>query len=152
MYNINIELTYHIVNNEIFRLYDKYKGYKPPSELEYFCDKLYCNELLQVFHSNEILDDNMIREFKKLLVKMNENMRFKKLNGEIITCITQLYGNIITTQHDINYEMFTILFGKQVFYIFHKCIEQQYETGNIEDSMFNQLTVAVLTCISIDDE
>jgi hypothetical protein len=94
----------------------------------------------------------MIREFEKLLMKMNENMKFKELNGEIITRITQLYGNIITTQYDINYEMFTILFGKQVFYIFHKCIEQQYETGNIEDSMFNQLTVAVLTCISIDDE
>lgn len=148
MYNINVELTYHIINNEIFRLYDKYKGYNPPSELEYFCDKLYCNELLQVFYSNEILDEKMVEEFKKLLVKMSENAKFKELNDEIIKCIIQLYGDIVTTETQMNYELFTILFGKQVFYIFHKCIEQQYETNDIETTMFDKLRVTVLNNIS----
>lgn len=152
MYNINVGLTYHIINNEIFRLYDKYKGYKPSSELEYFCDKLYWDELLQVFHSNEILDEKMVEEFKKLLVKMNQNAKFKELNDEIIHRITKLYGSILTTQYDINYEMFTILFGKQAFYLLHKCIEQQYETGNIETSIFDKLSVTVLNCISVNDE
>lgn len=148
MYNINVELTYYIINNEIFRLYDKYKGYNPPSELEYFCDKLYCNQLLQVFHSNEILDEKMVEEFKKLLVKMSENEKFKELNDEIIKCIIQLYGDIVTTETQMNYELFTILFGKQVFYIFHKCIEQQFETNDIETTMFDKLRVTVLNNIS----
>jgi hypothetical protein len=148
MYNINVELTYHIINNEIFRLYDKYKGYNPPSELEYFCDKLYCNQLLQVFHSNEILDEKMVEEFKKLLVKMTENEKFKELNDEIKKCITHLYGDIVTTETQMNYELFTILFGKQVFYIFHKCIEQQFETNDIETAMFDKLRVTVLNNIS----
>ena len=148
MYNINVEITYHIINNEIFRLYDKYKGYEPPSELEYFCDKLYCNEHLQVFHSNEILDEKMVEEFKKLLVKMTENEKFKKLNDEIKKCITRLYGDIVTTETQMNYELFTILFGKQVFYIFHKCIEQQFETDDIEIAMFDKLRVTVLNNIS----
>jgi hypothetical protein len=129
-------------------LYDKYKGYNPPSELEYFCDKLYCNQLLQVFHSNEILDEKMVEEFKKLLVKMTENEKFKELNDEIKKCITHLYGDIVTTETQMNYELFTILFGKQVFYIFHKCIEQQFETNDIETAMFDKLRVTVLNNIS----
>ena len=97
MYNINIELKHHIIYNELRRLRNTYKGYREPAELADFANELYCSELLQVFHSEEILDEKMIKEFEKLLDRMKSYQGTKLPD---ITSIPQTVGTDIKIDFD----------------------------------------------------
>lgn len=144
IYNTEIELKYHIVNNEMFRMFDTYKEYRPPRKLVEVIDELYYNDLLQVFNTKKILDDEMVRKFEILLEKMSVNKKFKQLKDKIINNIAEhIYPNTITPDNFMTKELFVIFCSRQAFYIFHQCIKQQLNIEIIKPELFDKLDIAV---------
>lgn len=136
----------------------------PDLEYEYsnqdiidICHKLYIDEICSVFYTENILDDKIDQGMKYVVEKMVLNPDFKSIVDQMKEL---LYFNahsdsvILSEEHKNNlrensdFIIIVTLFSEQLFYITHKCVCQQINTGHIDNELLNELnqhTIKVLT-------
>jgi hypothetical protein len=154
MYNTQFKVKYREIEQELCsKLKDKTeKEYNenPDDEYEYtsedvvdICHKLYIDEFISVFGAENILDDKIDLGMKHIFEKMCLNNEFNKIIEEM----TQISLKVFFQNEDVDEQklrdlkqlnMFT-LFSQNIFYITHKCICQQLETGIIDNALLVQL-------------
>ena len=98
------------------------------------CDKLYRDELMSVFYADDLMDDKIDNGMKYVLEKMLENNDFKLMTDEVKEHIKNVS---LIEEHEKYLETVIILslFGKDSFYLFHKCICQHLTLGTIEPDL-----------------
>lgn len=157
MYNTGFEVKYHDIMEEL--IYKLKHNTEEDCEHEYttqdildICDKLYIDELCSVFYSEDILDDKIDQGMKYVFEKMLDNQEFKILFNKI----KEGYFNETFIDSGLTEEekqnlrnnshimVILTLFSKELFYITHKCICQQINTGIIDDSLMEKLNELVL--------
>ena len=107
------------------------------------CHKLYIDEFLSVFEADNILDDKIELGLKYVFEKMCLNVEFNNIIEEMTQIIlkTFLLNSVNNEKQfaEIKQLITLILFSQNIFYITHKCVCQQFETGTINDDLLVQL-------------
>jgi hypothetical protein len=168
MYNTDFKVKYHDIKEELNEnlknktLKDDEYEYSSQDILD-ICDKLYRDELCSVFYAENILDDKIDIYMKHVLKQMLVNPGFKS----VIDNITELYFNKSSDSSDLPEEiidsseekqdlrehidiiiMFT-LFSEDIFYMTHKCICQQNDTGLIDANLLTELHKQTLSILQL---
>lgn len=161
MYNTDFKVKYHDIKEELNEnlknktLEDDEYEYSSQDILD-ICDKLYRDELCSVFYAENILDDKIDIYMKHVLKQMLVNPGFKS----VIDNITELYFNKSSDSSDSSEEkkdlrehidiiiMFT-LFSEDIFYMTHKCICQQNDTGLIDYNLLTELHKQTLSILQL---
>jgi len=159
MYNTGFEVKYHDIMEELTYNLKNNSDNNPDNkeedcEYEYtsqdildICDKLYMDELCSVFYSEDILDDKIDRGMKYVFEKMLDNQEFKiffnKMKdsyfNETFVDLELTEEEKQTLRNNSHTMVILNLFSKELFYITHKCICQQINTGVIEPSLIYKL-------------
>ena len=155
MYNTGFEVKYHDIMEELtYKLKNNPDNKEEDCVYEYtsqdildICDKLYMDELCSVFYSEDILDDKIDRGMKYVFEKMLDNQEFKIFFNKMKdSYFNETFVDLELTEEEkqtLRNNSHTIvilnLFSKELFYITHKCICQQINTGVIEPSLIEQL-------------
>jgi len=144
MYNTNFIVKYYYIQEELLEKNKKALEYDDQDILD-VCDKLYRDELCSVFFTDDILDDKIDQGYKFVYDKMILNEQFKSIISEINNILSDKnisddFSKEKDEQKD-NYEFFIILtlFSKDMFYLTHKCICQQFTLGTIDNDLLSQL-------------
>ena len=169
MYNTNFKVKYNDIKEElIFKLKNKTdQEYidNPDPEYEYssqdildICHKLYMDELSSVFYAENMLDniidegikyifDKMLTNihFKSIIDKMKELLEFNQLHDSLFDKKDEETNINVNGKCDFNLMVFLTLFSENIFYITHKCICQQLNTGIIDIELIQQLTENTIT-------
>ena len=159
MYNTGFEVKYHDIMEELTYNLKNNSDNNPDNkeedcEYEYtsqdildICDKLYMDELCSVFYSEDILDDKIDRGMKYVFEKMLDNQEFKiffnKMKdsyfNETFVDLELTEEEKQTLRNNSHTMVILNLFSKELFYITHKCICQQINTGVINGSLIDKL-------------
>ena len=159
MYNTGFEVKYHDIMEELTYKLKNNSDNNPDNKeedcvYEYtsqdildICDKLYMDELCSVFYSEDILDDKIDRGMKYVFEKMLDNQEFKiffnKMKdsyfNETFVDLELTEEEKQTLRNNSHTMVILNLFSKELFYITHKCICQQINTGVIDASLIGQL-------------
>jgi hypothetical protein len=144
MYNTNFIVKYYYIQEELLEKNKKALEYDDQDILD-VCDKLYRDELCSVFYTDDILDDKIDQGYKFVYDKMILNEQFKSIISEINNILSDKnisddFSKEKDEQKD-NYEFFILLtlFSKDMFYLTHKCICQQFTLGTIDNDLLSQL-------------
>ena len=148
-YNINYNIKYNEIENE---LYQKYKNTKYDFDISPICEKLYVDELANVFYANNFYDDKIDQGIQHLFHLFLENNKifltlnkiFLVLNNEIYDneicnnkiCDNEIRDNKICDKIDLEMTKY-ILFSKKCFYLTHKLIKELSE--NSESEKMNEI-------------
>lgn len=140
MYNTNFVVKYHDIQEELLEKNKTTLEYEDQDILD-ICDKLYRDELCSVFYAEDILDDKIDQGYKFVYDKMILNERFKSVIFEMNNFIskTNILDDCSQEQPD-NYDFFILLtlFSKDLFYLTHKCICQQFTLATIDNDLLVQ--------------
>ena len=147
MYNTQFKVKYHDIEEELlFKLKVKTpQEHEENTDEEYcystddvldICDKLFIDEFLSVFGSENMMDDKIDKGMFYVFDIMMKNIHFK----QFVNDIAQTFGVNNENVNDANQQIILIsLFSKNLFYITHKCICQQIELGTIEQELLDEL-------------
>jgi len=169
MYNTEFIVKYNDIKEElIFKLKNKTeKEYidNPEPEYEYstqdildICHKLYIDELCSVFYTQDIFDDQIDKGMKYVLEKMLFNTDFKTLIHKIKNsinfnefCDYSIITDQTATNLDENIDLMVLLtlFSEPIFYITHKCVCQQIDTGIINNELIQELNEHTITAFTL---
>jgi len=114
-------------------------------DVHLICEKLYRDELLSVFEVETINDGNMDAGIKKVIEKMIENPKTKKMLEEIkhdlvdFSSFTGTPTEMENIRRNADYIIFITLFSQHIFYITHICVCQLFTTNDIDDELVNFL-------------
>ena len=158
MYNTGFEVKYHDIMEELtYKLKNNPDNKEEDCVYEYtsqdildICDKLYMDELCSVFYSEDILDDKIDRGMKYVFEKMVrvqpwgfKTRFFNKMKdsyfNETFVDLELTEEEKQTLRNNSHTMVILNLFSKDFFYITHKCICQQINTGVIDASLIGQL-------------
>ena len=145
MYNSSFIVKYHDIQEELLEKNITSLVYDDEDILN-VCDKLYRDELSSVFYADDILDDKIDQGYQFVYNKLMLNQQFKSIISEMKKIIIDKnisydnFGKVVNEKND-NYEFFIVLtlFSKDLFYLTHKCICQQFTLEIIEDDLLSQL-------------
>jgi hypothetical protein len=143
MYNTNFVVKYHDIQEELLEKNKTTLEYEDQDILD-ICDKLYRDELCSVFYAEDILDDKIDQGYKFVYDKMILNDRFKSVILEINKIlsdknISDVFSKEQNEQND-NCDFFILLtlFSKDLFYLTHKCICQQFTLATIDNDLLSK--------------
>ena len=114
-------------------------------DVHLICEKLYRDELLSVFEVETINDGNMDAGIKKVIEKMVENPKTKKMLDDIkenlvdFTSFTGTPTEMENIRRNADYIIFITLFSQHIFYITHICVCQLFTINDIDDELVNLL-------------
>jgi hypothetical protein len=114
-------------------------------DVHLICEKLYRDELLSVFEVETINDGNMDAGIKKVIEKMIENPKTKKMLEDIkhdlvdFSSFTGTPTEMENIRRNADYIIFITLFSQHIFYITHICVCQLFTTNDIDDELVNFL-------------
>lgn len=114
-------------------------------DVHLICEKLYRDELLSVFEVETINDGNMDAGIKKVIEKMIENPKTKKMLEDIkqdlvdFSSFTGTPTEMENIRRNADYIIFITLFSQHIFYITHICVCQLYTINDIDDELVNLL-------------
>ena len=161
MYNTNFIVKYNDIKEElILKLKNKTdQEYidNPDPEYEYssqdildICHKLYMDELASVFYAENIIDDKIDRGIQYVLEKMLDNSDFKNIINKMkelinFSTITDERKSNLNENGDLM--VLLILFSKPIFYVTHKCICQQFNTGVIDSLLIEELNQYIISVL-----
>lgn len=154
MYNTQFKVKYNEIEEELIHKLkvNSDQDYEDNSDEEHeyssedvidICNKLYRDELLSVFGSDDFTDDKLNQGMKYVDEKMSSNIEFNNIMDEIKQILAKtFFKNEI--QPDENKEsiralILITLFSQNIFYITHKCICQHIETSIIDEHLLVQL-------------
>jgi hypothetical protein len=114
-------------------------------DVHLICEKLYRDELLSVFEVETINDGNMDAGIKKVIEKMVENPKTKKMLEDIkhdlvdFSSFTGTPTEMENIRRNADYIIFITLFSQHIFYITHICVCQLFTINDIDDELVNLL-------------
>jgi hypothetical protein len=114
-------------------------------DVHLICEKLYRDELLSVFEVETINDGNMDAGIKKVIEKMIENPKTKKMLEDIkhdlvdFSSFTGTPTEMENIRRNADYIIFITLFSQHIFYITHICVCQLFTSNDIDDELVNLL-------------
>jgi len=114
-------------------------------DVHLICEKLYRDELLSVFEVETINDVNMDAGIKKVIEKMIENPKTKKMLEDIkhdlvdFSSFTGTPTEMENIRRNADYIIFITLFSQHIFYITHICVCQLFTSNDIDDELVNLL-------------
>jgi hypothetical protein len=114
-------------------------------DVHLICEKLYRDELLSVFEVETINDGNMDAGIKKVIEKMVENPKTKKMLEDIkhdlvdFSSFTGTSTEMENIRRNADYIIFITLFSQHIFYITHICVCQLFTINDIDDELVNLL-------------
>jgi hypothetical protein len=161
MYNTNFIVKYNDIKEELIHKLKNKTDQEyidiPDPEYEYssqdildICHKLYMDELSSVFYAENIIDDKIDQGIQYVLEKMLDNSDFKNIIDKMKELIN---FSTITDEHKSNLNengdlmVLLILFSKPIFYVTHKCICQQFNTGSIDSQLIEELNQYIITVL-----
>jgi len=140
MYNTNFVVKYHDIQEELLEKNKTTLEYEDQDILD-ICDKLYRDELCSVFYAEDILDDKIDQGYKFVYDKMILNERFKSVISEINKILSDKnISDIFSKEGNDNCDFFILLtlFSKDLFYLTHKCIYQQFTLATIDNNLLSK--------------
>jgi hypothetical protein len=114
-------------------------------DVHLICEKLYRDELLSVFEVETINDGNMDAGIKKVIEKMVETPKTKKMLEDIkhdlvdFSSFTGTPTEMENIRRNADYIIFITLFSQHIFYITHICVCQLFTINDIDDELVNLL-------------
>jgi hypothetical protein len=163
IYNTDFKVKYFDIKEELtWKLKNKTQeeiNKNPDPEYEYssedvlaICNKLYRDELTNVFYAEDILDDKIDLGIKYVLEKMLLNSDFKQIVNKQVGNLFEKYKlltmegksdadvqNQQMPEEHMAFVFLLMLFDQQHFHLFHKCICQQLTLGTIEQELLEEL-------------
>lgn len=136
MYNTNFNVKYHDIQRELIEKNNNTSEYDNQEILD-ICDKLYRDEICSVFYADDILDDKIDQGYKFVYDKMILNEQFKSVIFEMNNFISKTNIDVCSEKQTDNYDFFILLtlFSKDLFYLTHKCICQQFILETIDNDL-----------------
>lgn len=138
MYNTQFIVKYKQIEQELILKCET----QPSLSLEYskddvfgICKELYQHELLSVFTASSIEDINISDCISSIWLLLKTNQEFIKIFEDYRQKYFPVYADDI---------VFTSLFNYDFFFIIHKCVCEEIETGTIEKDTLEQFKHAIL--------
>lgn len=149
-YNINFNVKYYEIEKELLEKVVNGEMEYSIEDIKVVCNKLYTDELTNVFYSENILDDKIDEGIKYILEVMFKNSDFVKLSNEIKELLMFNKASDINNTYDYNANYIVILatFSFPVFWVMHKCICQQLTNENIDNNLLVMLKEQLIKYIS----
>jgi hypothetical protein len=126
-------------------------------DITYICEKLYRDELLEVFCAESIDDPKMDEGIKAIFEKLIKNEEFKtflvEMNGLISDPNTaKTETELANLKRNTDYLIFITLFSQKMFYLTHRCLCQMLVLGHVEADMMELLKQRTLKLFQISDK
>jgi len=126
-------------------------------DITYICEKLYRDELLEVFGADSIDDPKMDEGIKAIFEKLIKNEEFKtflvEMNGLISDPNTaKTETELANLKRNTDYLIFITLFSQKMFYLTHRCLCQMLILGHVEADMMELLKQRTLKLFQISDK
>ena len=126
-------------------------------DITYICEKLYRDELLEVFGAESIDDPKMDEGIKAIFEKLIKNEEFKtflvEMNGLISDPNTaKTETELANLKRNTDYLIFITLFSQKMFYLTHRCLCQMLILGHVEADMMELLKQRTLKLFQISDK
>ena len=126
-------------------------------DITYICEKLYRDELLEVFGAETIDDPKMDEGIKAIFEKLIKNEEFKtflvEMNGLISDPNTaKTETELANLKRNTDYLIFITLFSQKMFYLTHRCLCQMLTLGHVEADMMELLKQRTLKLFQISDK
>ena len=126
-------------------------------DITYICEKLYRDELLEVFCAESIDDPKMDEGIKAIFEKLIKNEEFKtflvEMNGLISEPNTaKTETELANLKRNTDYLIFITLFSQKMFYLTHRCLCQMLILGHVKPEMMELLKQRTLKLFQISDK
>ena len=126
-------------------------------DITYICEKLYRDELLEVFGAESIDDPKMDEGIKAIFETLIKNEEFKtflvEMNGLISEPNTaKTETELANLKRNTDYLIFITLFSQKMFYLTHRCLCQMLILGHVEADMMELLKQRTLKLFQISDK
>jgi len=126
-------------------------------DITYICEKLYRDELLEVFGAETIDDPKMDEGIKAIFEKLIKNEEFKtflvEMNGLISDPNTaKTETELANLKRNTDYLIFITLFSQKMFYLTHRCLCQMLILGHVKPEMMELLKQRTLKLFQISDK
>lgn len=126
-------------------------------DITYICEKLYRDELLEVFGADSIDDPRMDEGIKAIFETLIKNEEFKtflvEMNGLISDPNTaKTETELANLKRNTDYLIFITLFSQKMFYLTHRCLCQMLILGHVEADMMELLKQRTLKLFQISDK
>lgn len=126
-------------------------------DITYICEKLYRDELLEVFGAETIDDPKMDEGIKAIFEALIKNEEFKtflvEMNGLISDPNTaKTETELANLKRNTDYLIFITLFSQKMFYLTHRCLCQMLTLGHVEADMMDLLKQRTLKLFQISDK
>jgi hypothetical protein len=126
-------------------------------DITYICEKLYRDELLEVFGADSIDDPRMDEGIKAIFEALIKNEEFKsflvEMNGLISDPNTaKTETELANLKRNTDYLIFITLFSQKMFYLTHRCLCQMLTLGHVEADMMELLKQRTLKLFQISDK
>jgi len=126
-------------------------------DITYICEKLYRDELLEVFGADSIDDPKMDEGIKAIFEALIKNEEFKtflvEMNGLISDPNTaKTETELANLKRNTDYLIFITLFSQKMFYLTHRCLCQMLLLGHVEPDMMELLKQRTLKLFQISDK
>ena len=126
-------------------------------DITYICEKLYRDELLEVFCAESIDDPKMDEGIKAIFEALIKNEEFKtflvEMNGLISDPNTaKTETELANLKRNTDYLIFITLFSQKMFYLTHRCLCQMLTLGHVEADMMELLKQRTLKLFQISDK
>ena len=126
-------------------------------DITYICEKLYRDELLEVFGAESIDDPKMDEGIKAIFETLIKNEEFKtflvEMNGLISEPNTaKTETELANLKRNTDYLIFITLFSQKMFYLTHRCLCQMLILGHVKPEMMELLKQRTLKLFQISDK
>jgi hypothetical protein len=148
MYNTDFQVKYYDIETELITKYDNEPdGEYSKQDIFDVCNKLYNDELSNVFYAENVYDEKIDKGIHTILENMMKNVEFVSIIDE---AKSRLFLDLKPETNEENEEkdkleqnsvhiVLIILFSKHMFYLTHKCICQQLVYGTIDSELLVSL-------------
>ena len=161
-YNANFQVKYNDIEQELLlKIKEKTNTNTNESEkddeYEYsaddicdVCNKLYRDEFLSVFDASDLSDCKIDQGIQYVYNIMMTNDKFKQFIEETTDSTTKEQPFNNEQKESMKLLILISLFSQNVFYITHKCVCQQINSGNIDDALLVELKTHSLDLLKIN--
>ena len=151
MYNTDFKVKYYDIETELTTKYDNEpNGEYTKQDIFDVCNKLYNDELSNVFYAENVYDEKIDKGMHTILEIIVKNVEFSSIINEaksrlFLDLKPETNEEIEEIEEKEKLEknsvhiVLIIMFSKHLFYLTHKCICQQLVSGTIEPELLVQM-------------
>ena len=146
LYNTHFCVKYKSIEKELLSLGSGAPRTQLPDDYEYseedvydICSKLYRDEYASVFYCNNILDDKIDENLRKLYDLFSLNNDFLDCLSRMMDFVKEIRSMTTEEEDDYKYFCFLSLFGEDLFYLTHMFVCDFLKTNVINKEVFEEI-------------